>query len=215
MVSIEKYSLGQQVFHRLREAILNGEYPEGMLLQEIKISEEFGVSRTPVREAIKQLELEGLVSIMPNKGAKVQSISAEDIKDIYDIRCLIEGLAARWAAEKITDEQLDKMQESIDLEEFYLTKDNMTATANGDSNFHKILYDACDSKYLQHILTDFHRYAQMERIKSLSTKGRAPKSIEEHKAILEALKAHNAEKAEKAATQHVKNAKESLLKNMK
>ena len=90
----EKYSLRVQVYYKLRDNILNGIYEEGMLLQEIKISEEFGVSRTPVREALKQLELEGLILMIPNKGARVLSISTEDIKDIYEIRSLIEGMAA-------------------------------------------------------------------------------------------------------------------------
>lgn len=208
----EKYSLRGQVFHKLREYILSGKYQEGKLLQEIKISKEFGVSRTPVREALKQLELEGLVSMIPNKGAKVSSISQMDINDIYDIRYLIEGLAAKWAAEKITEQQLNEMHELIDLAEFYIFKNNIDGIVNADNRFHKILYDACNSKHLQHILTDFHQYSQMSRIESLSNNDRAKKTLEEHKAIFNALKERNPKKAEICAREHVKNAKENLLK---
>ncbi len=208
----EKYSLRVQVYYKLRDNILNGVYEEGMLLQEIKISEEFGVSRTPVREALKQLELEGLILMIPNKGARVLSISTEDIKDIYEIRSLIEGMAARLAAEKITDEELKKMEETLDLEEFFIMKNNIEGTTGEDSSFHQIMYSSCHSRYLEHILTDFHRYCQMARSKSLASKGRSPKSLEEHRAIFEALKAHDGDRAAECATRHVLNSKENLLK---
>lgn len=208
---IGAYSLRGQIFNKLRNRILKGEYKEGELLQEIKISELFGVSRTPVREALKQLELEGLVTMLPNKGAKVSTISDNDIKDIYDIRCLIEGLAARWAAEKITDEQLNNMKKILDLAEFYTLKNDINSIAEQDSKFHKALYEACSSKYLQHILTDFHQYSQQARLKSLSNPDRTKVSLEEHKAIFYALKQRDSQKAEICANKHVENAKMNLL----
>ena len=93
----DKYSLRGRVFRKLREAILNGSYQEKDELKEAAIAEELGVSRTPVREAFRQLELEGLIQIVPNKGAYVTGISAADVADIYEIRSLLEGLCARWA----------------------------------------------------------------------------------------------------------------------
>ncbi len=214
MEKSNKYSLSTQIYNAIRAGILEGKYSEDEFLQEIRISEEFGVSRTPVREALKQLEQEGLVEFMPNRTAKVSNISIEDIEDIYEIRSLIEGLAARWAAEKITDEEIECMQESIELAEFYTIKGNAENLTKEDSNFHQLLYSACNSKYLQHILTDFHQYSRMARVKSLSDRERSLKALEEHKAIFEALKEHNAEKAEKFANQHVRNAKENLIKNI-
>ncbi len=205
------YSLRGQIFNKLRNRILKGEYKEGELLQEIKISELFGVSRTPVREALKQLELEGLVTMLPNKGAKVSAISDTDIKDIYDIRCLIEGLAARWAAEKITDEQLENMRKILDLAEFYTLKNDINSIAEQDNRFHKALYEACSSKYLQHILIDFHQYSQQARLKSFSNSNRAKYALEEHKAIFYALEQRDAQKAEICANRHVENAKKNLL----
>lgn len=212
--TIGDYSLRGQIFNKLRDNILKGEYKEGELLQEIKISELFGVSRTPVREALKQLELEGLVTMLPNKGVKVSAISDDDIRDIYDIRCLIEGLAARWAAEKITDKQLEQMKKILDLAEFYTLKNDITSIAEQDSKFHKALYDACSSKYLQHILTDFHQYSQLARLKAFSNQDRAKHAFEEHKAIYEALKLRDCEKAETYANIHVKNAKFNLLNSI-
>ena len=104
----DKYSLRGRVFHRIREDILSGKYSENDELKEATIGAEFGVSRTPVREALRQLELEGLVSIVPNKGAYVTGISDKDTRDIYVIRSYLEGLAARWACDRISEEEIEK-----------------------------------------------------------------------------------------------------------
>ena len=104
----DKYSLRGRVFHKLREDILSGKYEEHEELKEVAIGEELGVSRTPVREAFRQLELEGLIQIIPNKGTYVTGITEKDVQDIYMIRSLLEGLCARWATEHITKEQLEK-----------------------------------------------------------------------------------------------------------
>ena len=96
----DKYSLRGRVFHKIRNDILNGRYKEHEELKEIRIGKELGVSRTPVREALRQLELEGLVQIIPNRGAFVTGIQENDVRDIYAIRALLEGLCARWATER-------------------------------------------------------------------------------------------------------------------
>ena len=106
----DKYSLRGRVFNRLREDILSGRYEEHEELREVAIGEEMGVSRTPVREAFRQLELEGLIRIVPNKGAYVTGITVKDVEDIYAIRSLLEGLCARWATEHITQEQMEELE---------------------------------------------------------------------------------------------------------
>ena len=106
----DKYSLRGRVYNRLREDILSGKLKENEELREISIGEELGVSRTPVREAFRQLELEGLITIIPNKGAFVTGITGKDVKDIYMIRSHLEGLCARLACDHITDEQLEEME---------------------------------------------------------------------------------------------------------
>ncbi|WP_341878201.1 GntR family transcriptional regulator [Defluviitalea saccharophila] len=208
----DKSSLRGLVFHRIREDILEGKYEAGEPLTEVAISQHLGVSRTPVREALKQLELEGLVTSIPNKGTVVSGVSKQDIIDIYEIRSLIEGLAARWAASKITDEQLKELEEIIELTEFYTGKNNMEHLHELDSRFHEVIYEASNSKPLKHILSDFHHYAQKVRMQSIATPGRAQKSTEEHKAILEAIKNRNPEEAERLTNLHVKNVKENMMK---
>ncbi|MCG8499306.1 MAG: GntR family transcriptional regulator [Firmicutes bacterium] len=210
-----QYSLRAKVFQQLEEDILDGKFKSGDSLIETKLSQELGVSRTPIREAIRQLELEGLVKIVPNKGAVVLGISTQDIEDIYTIRMLIEGLAVRWATEKINDEEIEKLKESIELSEFYTRKNNMQHLQRFDSRFHELIYEACKSKPLKHVLTTFHHYIQKARMSSFAAPGRASDALKEHKAILEAMIERDCDRAEKLMYEHVKNASANLIKAKK
>lgn len=201
----DNYSLGSRVFHKIREGILSGKYAANEELKEKNIGDELGVSRTPVREALRQLELEGLVSIIPNKGAYVVGLSKKDIRDIYEMRSLLEGLCAKWAAVNVTEEQLNELEENIFLSEFHAGKQNWEQMVELDNRFHEILYLASGSKELKHILTDYHQYVQRVRKITLAEAKRVQKSTEEHKVIVEALKKHDPEKAEEAATIHIRN----------
>ncbi len=209
----DKYSLRGRVFNRLREDILSGKYEEHEELKEVAIGEELGVSRTPVREAFRQLELEGLIQIVPNKGAYVTGITAKDVKDIYMIRSSLEGMCARLATENITQEQLEELEENVYLASFHASKGHMEQMAELDNRFHHILYEACDSKMLQKLLQDFHQYVMRVRRKTLSTKERGMASNEEHRLIMEAIKEKNATEAERLANQHMNNAYENMVKN--
>lgn len=209
----DKYSLRGRVFHRIREDILRGRYKRDEALKELQISSELGVSRTPVREALRQLELEGLVTIIPNKGAVVAGIDAKDIADIYAIRSMIEGLSAQWAALNISEEQIDELEEIVYLSEFHLQKGHKEQLYELDTKFHEMLYEASQSKILKHVLSDFHHYVQRVRKTSLSNNERAKKSIAEHKAILEALRKGDAEQASALTNIHVKNTAQNVLDN--
>jgi len=209
-------SLGARIFKQLQNDILNGKYEPGDVLTEMKLSEELGVSRTPIREALKQLELEGLVQSTPGKGLVVQGVSDKDIEDIYTIRMMIEGLAARWAAEKITFKEIEELKEVLEFEEFYTLKGGGTGNLiKLDSRFHDLVFKASKSKPLMHILSTFHHYVQSARGASFETPGRAQKVFEEHKAIMQAIIARDPELAEKLTTQHVKNASINMMNQKK
>ena len=208
-------SLGSRVFQRLREDILSGKYKEHDELRENTLGKELGVSRTPVREALRQLELEGLVTIIPNKGAYVTGISSKDIRDIYILRSMLEGLCARWATEHITEEQLDELEEVILLSEFHMKKasgNNADQVTDLDGKFHKILYEASDSRILSHVLMDFHKYVQQARRNSVVSEERARKSIREHKQILRAIRDNDADLAEQLANEHILHVMQNLKK---
>ncbi len=199
----DKYSLRGRVFNRIREDILSGKYSENEELKENTIGNELGVSRTPVREALRQLELEGLVKIIPNKGAYVTGISEKDIHDIYVIRSYLEGLCARWACEKITKDQIEALEEVIYLSEFHTKKEHHEQIVELDNKFHELIYQASDSKILRHVLTDFHHYVQRVRKITLSKTERATDSNAEHTAILEAIRMRDGDLAERLAHEHI------------
>ena len=213
MEEYHDHSLRGRVFQKIREDILTGVYKEHDELREVSIGEELGVSRTPVREALRQLELEGLVTIVPNKGAYVTGITPQDVHDIYKIRSLLEGLCARWATEHITGRQIEELEEIILLSEFHLRKksaEQAEQVSELDGKFHKVLYEASNSRILEHVLSDFHKYVQMARMMSVGAKDRAERSIEEHSYILKAIKDKDPDKAEWLANQHIMKVMENL-----
>lgn len=207
---MQEYSLRTQVFQSIREDILKGRYKENEELREAALGKELGVSRTPVREALRQLELEGLIKIIPNKGAYVTGISEKDVHDIYMIRSMLECLCVRWAAEHITQEQLEQLEEILLLSEYHLDRSNSVQMAELDGKFHEVLYEASQSRILDHVLSDFHKYVQMARRNSVKTEERARKSLAEHRAILEAIREKDVEKAEVLANEHILHVMENL-----
>lgn len=206
----DRYSLRGRVFHTIRENILSGRYMQHEELRENTIARELGVSRTPVREALRQLELEGLVRIVPNKGAYVNGITEKDMKDIYAARSLLEGRCTRWAAEHITVEQIEKLEENLELSEFYAKRKNYSQVCELDTQFHEILYAASNSRMFNHLLSNFHHYVERVRRISLATEGRAEESNREHWKILAAIKTKDEKLAEELATEHVLNTLEHM-----
>lgn len=206
----QEQSLGSQIFNKIREDILSGTYKRGDELKEATLGRKLGVSRTPVREALRQLELEGLVEIVPNRGARVTGISEKDISDIYLMRSRLEGLAARLAAEYMKEEDIAEMEEVILLSEFHLKKAKNDQMVRLDGRFHEIMYHAAGSRMLEHVLTDFHHYVKLARANSVKTQNRAEESVLEHKAILEAIKKRDRDLAEKLANDHIQHVIDNL-----
>jgi len=208
-------SLRAQVFSEIEKAILDGVLKAGDSLIESKLSTELGVSRTPVREALRQLELEGLVKTIPNKGALVIGISEKDIEDIYNIRMTIESLASRWSAENITKEDLEKLANVVELQEFYVEKNDALQVWQLDTKFHEIIFSACGSRILMHTLSGFHHYIQKARELSFQTTGRQSLAVAEHRKILEALQKHDGNSAELLTSEHIKLARDNFMENIK
>ncbi len=207
----EKQSLTAKVFRYLRDGITEGRYQSGDYLVETKLAEELGVSRTPIREALKQLELEDLAESIPNRGVIVKGLSQEDINDIFTIRHLLEGQAAYWAAQRIKQEHLDRLAELIELMELYTRKDDSAHLTRLDTEFHEVIYIACNSRTLKHILGSLHQNVQRARQSSLNSQSRQPKSLDEHKEIFAALEAHDAEQAKLCMERHIYGASHANL----
>lgn len=201
----DRYSLRGRVYNKIREDILSGSYKENDELKENTIATELGVSRTPVREALRQLELEGLVTMIPNKGAYVTGITEKDIHDIYMIRSYLEGLCAKWACEHITEAQIEALDEILYLSDFHARRSHHEQMVELDNKFHELIYKASGSKILDHVLSDFHHYVERIRKITLSMPSRASKASQEHAAILDAIRKRDGDRAEALANEHIMN----------
>lgn len=203
-------SLADCVFEKLENDILSGKYAYGELLTEVRLSEELQVSRTPVREAIRRLEQENIL-LVTGKGIVVQGITKEDIRDILEVRLRIEGIAARYAAQRMDEQQKTALQEAVELQDFYVSRADSEHVQWQDHEFHELIYAGSGSITLQSTLVPLHRKAQKYRRASVENKARAAQSVEEHRLICEAIEAGDAKLAEERMVAHIENARKSML----
>jgi DNA-binding GntR family transcriptional regulator len=204
-------SLRSEVYRRLRDSILQGSYKRGFALTEQQVALSMGVSRTPIREAFGQLELDGLVSSTPNKGVVVQGFDEQDIEDLYEVRSQMEALAAARAARQMSTEQRNALREAYDyecsstenLEDFEKLQDL-------DNVFHELIFQGTGSKILQKILHPINIYTRHARSISLATPGRSRQVIEEHGRILDAIVKMDSKQAAKYMSEHIAKASASF-----
>ena len=206
MLEHRTVSLAEQVFERLETDILSGKYHPGDLLTELKLVADLGVSRTPIREALHRLEQEHVVEMTP-RGILVIGVSRKDLADILEIRVRLEGLAAYLAAENITEEQLEELRETVELQEFYVPKCDADRINNMDSRFHQLIYRFSGSTSLCDTLMPLHKKVLKYRRASVENEVRSRHSSQEHRAIFEAIAAHDAPLAERRMSEHIANAK--------
>lgn len=211
MIRHNAASLETKVYDELSDAILSAKFKKGEALTENALSGMLGVSRTPVRSALHRLAEEGLVEVVPNRGAVVIGITQEDIIDIYRIRMRLEGLASAIAAEKMTVEGKKKLAETLELSEFYIKKQDTEHLKELDNAFHNLIFRATENRTLERILSDLHRNTKAYRKLSLSVPGRLQKTLEEHKGILEAILSGDAKKAEVLTSEHIEHALNNML----
>lgn len=204
-------SLEEKVYLSLEEQIISQKLRPGESVTEMKLSRELGVSRTPVREALQRLDREGLIKLIPNKGAVVLGISEKDLIDIYKIRMRLEGLAARIAAENTNLEFCRELCDNVDLTGFYMEKGDIEKVKNLDSEFHDIIYRSCESRMLGKTLSELHRYIASYRKLSLAADGRIERSLAEHREIYDAITRGDAAAADALMSEHVARALENLL----
>lgn len=210
MLEHKTVSLAEQVFERLENDILTGKYQRGEVLTELKLVSDLGVSRTPVREALHRLEQEHVIEITP-KGILILGVTEQDLKDIFAIRLRIEGMASYCAAENMSEAQLAELKETLELQEFYVSKQDPERIKTMDSKFHQLIYRYCGSAILNDTLLPLHKKVQKYRRASVEDNSRAQQSAREHRAIFEAIEARDAVLAEKHTTDHIANAADHIL----
>ncbi len=214
IISEKSKSLEEQVYSRLEEEILCGLHKKGESLTEISLSERLGVSRTPVRSALHRLADDGLVEIIPNKGAVVIGITINDLIDTYRIRMRLEGLASSMAAGKLTEEDKKALEESVELAEFYMKKQDAEHLKELDTDFHSTIFRASGNRMLYRILSELHRNIRTYRKLSLTVPGRLEKTMNEHREILNALIEGDAEKADMLTSLHIERAMKNMIAAM-
>lgn len=210
MKDFKTTSLADQVFERLENDIILGVHPRGEILTELKLVEQLGVSRTPIREALRRLEQERLIEETA-KGALVLGITEDDLLDIMNIRIRIEGLASYYATINITPEGLDELHHVVDLQDFYYSKGDYAHLRHMDDVFHDVICRLSKRTVLYDTLTPLHRKIRRYRRKSMEDTGRIAKVIKEHRAIYEAIASGDAMLAKTLTKQHVENAKKNML----
>ncbi len=211
MLEYKSVSLANQVFETLEKSILNGTYAIGEVISEKRLSEELGVSRTPIREALSRLAEEDLIKESPT-GTIVLGITDKDVDDAFEVKRRIEVLATRWAAGTIDEEHLGQLKEILDQQEFYAQKDDTEKVRDLDTEFHDVIYDACGSPVLRGILSPLHHKMLKYRKASLDKENRIIDSVEEHRAIYEAIASGQSDKVETLMLVHIDHAYQGMKK---
>ena len=209
-VEYKTVSLADQVFERLEAEILSGKYQRGEVVTELQLCAELGVSRTPVREALRRLSQEHLIEESP-RGTVVLGVVRKDFEDMCAIRLRIEGLAVRGFIDNLTDDSLRQLREAVEFQEFYLNKRDPDHIKAMDSRFHELIYQNCGSAILCDTLSPLHKKVQKFRRLSIEQAGRAETSVKEHRAIYEAIAAKDADLAERLMNEHIGNAMQTII----
>lgn len=214
-IKLDSYQpLREVVCETLRNAIVSGVLQPGERLMEIQVAEELGVSRTPVREAIRKLELEGFVVMIPRRGTYVSDLSIKDITEVFEVRTSLDVLAAGLAAERITEEELEQMERLLVEIGGYIEANDMDKIVEADSQFHDILYRASRNERLVGIINNLREQLTRFRSLSMSYPGRLKEMFGEHTRMVESLGQRNVALAQQFAGEHMANAEQVLLKNM-
>lgn len=215
-VNMNEYlPLRDVVFNTLREAILKGQLKPGERLMEIQLAQRLGVSRTPIREAIRKLELEGLVLMIPRKGAEVAKLTEKSMQDVLEVRRALEELAIQLACHRITKEEIVELEYRKKEFEKIINSKEVVAMAEADEAFHTVIYNATKNDKLIYILNNLREQMYRYRVEYLKDESIHPTILLEHEEILSAVKKHNEEKAVQAITVHIDNQQEAIRNYIK
>ena len=198
-------SLAKEVTDVLRDRIINGDYAMGEKLIENKIAEELKVSRTPVRDAFKQLAKEQLVEYIPNKGCFAKGFSHKDMEDIYAVRKAVERLAITWAIENADEEKLEELGQHLELMNFYTLNNSYEKLLEANEQFHSMIYQMTNSRFIVQILKTYQEYVHIARKSTLKKEENLPLIYKEHEAIYKAMVAGDIQAAGNAVELHMDN----------
>ncbi|MCI5687664.1 GntR family transcriptional regulator [Anaerovoracaceae bacterium 42-11] len=201
------FSLTDEIADIIRDRILKGEYKIGEKIKETQIASELKVSRTPIREAFKQLENEGLIDYIPNRGCFAKGFTKQDIEDIYAVRKALEILCVEWAVSRITEDEIHNLQDQCDLMEFYTVRQDEKKVLEINTGFHEIIYNATGSRFMAQVLRSYKEYIDQTRKALYYEPDYLDEILAEHRAILVAIKNRNVEEGKAAMSKHLDGSK--------
>ena len=205
-VTMNEYlPLRDVVFNTLRQAILRGELKPGERLMEIQLANKLGVSRTPIREALRKLELEGLVNMVPRKGAEVADITEKSLRDVLEVRKALEELSVQLACEKITEEEIEELKRVAERFKDTLDDQDVTKIAEADVAFHDVIYTATDNQKLILLLNNLREQMYRYRVEYLKKEEAYPQLIAEHEELIDNISKRNKEEATRIMCEHIDN----------
>ncbi len=199
--------LSANLFQIIQKDILSGEIPAGSKLTEQTLCKKYNVSRTPIREAFRQLEVDGLIQNIPNRGAYVIGLSNRDISDLFDMRYLFEIQAVEWAINRMTEEEIDELRETVEFMEFYTLKDDTDKVMQFNSQFHNLIYKGTKDFILQKTLATYQTYLKHSAPSKSYSDDYLKTILEEHKAIFAAFESRNVAAGRKAMEHHMNQSK--------
>ena len=205
-VTMNEYlPLRDVVFNTLRQAILRGELKPGERLMEIQLANKLGVSRTPIREALRKLELEGLVNMVPRKGAEVADITEKSLRDVLEVRKALEELSVQLACEKITEEEIEELKRVAERFKDTLDDQDVTKIAEADVAFHDVIYTATDNQKLILLLNNLREQMYRYRMEKKKKEEAYPQLIAEHEELIDNISKRNKEEATRIMCEHIDN----------
>ncbi len=210
----EYLPLRDVVFKTLRQAILTGELKPGERLMEIHLADRLGVSRTPIREAIRKLELEGLVTMIPRRGAEVAQISASNLKDVLEVRQALDALGVELACERITEEGLEALKEACDYFAQVTSTKDATVITKADVALHDVIIAATGNERLQQMISNLSEQMYRYRFEYIKDSSYHALLIEEHRRIYESIAARDKERAVKEIQQHIDNQLNTIMEHL-
>lgn len=215
-VTMSEYlPLRDVVFNTLRHAILKGELEPGERLMEIALAQKLGVSRTPIREAIRKLELEGLVVMVPRKGAEVADITEKDLRDVLEVRTALEELSIELAMKNMNDDDYKQLTEANKLFAKDSEGDDLIKIAEADVAFHELIYMATGNKRLIQMINNLREQMYRYRLEYIKDKSTHARLVDEHNRIIDAMVKNDVAAAKAAIKLHVENQEENILKSIK
>lgn len=213
MAGFRSMSLADQVFEKLENDIIKGKYARGDALTELKLVEQLGVSRTPIREALRRLEQERLIEDT-GKGSVVLGITEEDLLDIMEIRQRVEPLASAYAAKNAAPDNLDELRHIVELQEFYLSKQDLEHLTQMDTRFHHVICTISGRNVICDTLIPLHRKSTRFRKAAMTNEKQISNMVKEHRRIYEAIAQGNPQQAEELTQQHIAAAKKRMIERM-